>query len=118
MAAALAAAEKAVNAALTAAKEAVEKAEKANDKHFDSVNEFRKVLTDQTASFPTRTEIGIRFTAIEDKISSLQLSERRGTGRSEGSSDTWTGIMAGAGLAISLSALLILVMNRRDRDKS
>lgn len=54
--------EKAVAAALAAAKEAVVKAEAASEKRFDSVNEFRNTLKDQTATFITRGEaIGFFF---------------------------------------------------------
>ncbi len=56
--------EKAVAAALAAAKEAVTKAEAAAEKRFDSVNEFRNTLKDQTATFLTRGEaIGFFFGA-------------------------------------------------------
>jgi hypothetical protein len=47
----------ATNLALSAAQLAVSKAEAAAEKRFDSVNEFRQVLSDQTASFVTRREI-------------------------------------------------------------
>jgi hypothetical protein len=48
--------EKAVLAAMAAAEKAVTKAEIASEKRFESVNEFRKTLSDQTANFITRTE--------------------------------------------------------------
>jgi hypothetical protein len=51
------ASEKAILAALTAAKEAVNKAEIAQEKRLDSVNEFRGQLSDQAATFVTRTEL-------------------------------------------------------------
>ncbi len=54
--------EKAVAAALAAAKEAVTKAEVAAEKRFDSVNEFRNTLKDQTGTFVTRNEaLGFMF---------------------------------------------------------
>lgn len=55
--AALSAADKAVASALQAAKEAVIKAELANEKHFDSVNEFRKTLGDQANGFVTKDSL-------------------------------------------------------------
>lgn len=54
--AAFASAEKAVTAALTAAETAVAKAETASDKRFESVNEFRGQLADQSRTFITRDE--------------------------------------------------------------
>src|ERR1700686_742943 len=68
---ALTSAEKAVQAALAAAKEAVTKAEIANDKRFESVNEFRGQLADQTATLMPRTEFNVQHKTLEDKISTL-----------------------------------------------
>jgi hypothetical protein len=53
---ALAAAEKQAALAMAAAEKAVSKAEIASEKRFDSVNEFRGQLKDQTATFITRAE--------------------------------------------------------------
>ena len=63
--------EKAVNSALTAAKEAVAKAEIAAEKRFDSVNEFRKTLSDQTGTFIPRPEYTQRLDSIDEKINSI-----------------------------------------------
>jgi hypothetical protein len=111
VAAALAAAKEAVAAALTAAKEAVDKAAAANDKHFDSVNEFRKTLTDQTASFPTRNEVDIKFKAIEDKISLLIQRDNQLAGRFEGGGAIWNGLIAVFGVLIG-GGMLVLAFNR------
>jgi len=43
-------------AALAASEKAIEKAERANEKRFESVNEFRATLTDQAARFITRKD--------------------------------------------------------------
>ncbi len=51
--AALTASDKAVQAALASSKEAVTKSEGATEKRFDSVNEFRQTLSDQTKTFVT-----------------------------------------------------------------
>jgi phosphopantetheinyl transferase (holo-ACP synthase) len=63
--------EKAVSAALTAAKEAVVKAETAAEKRFDSVNEFRKTLSDQTSTFIPRPEYTQRLNSMDEKINSI-----------------------------------------------
>lgn len=63
--------EKAVNAALIAAKEAVEKAEAAASKRFDSVNEFRQTLSDQTATFIPRPEYTQRLDSLEKSIGAV-----------------------------------------------
>lgn len=66
--AAFVAAEKAVATALTSAEKAVATAERANEKRFESVNEFRKTLTDQAATFMGRQEYVTAHKALEDKI--------------------------------------------------
>ena len=60
--------------ALTASKEAVTKAEAATEKRFDSVNEFRKTLSDQTSSFATRAEVDLRIQGLDDKLGSTKES--------------------------------------------
>ncbi len=60
--------EKAVKDALASADRAVNKAETASEKRLDSVNEFRKTLSDQTGTFLTRAEfywaVGFLLTLI------------------------------------------------------
>lgn len=51
-----AAAQDAITAALASVKEAMTKAETANERRFESVNEFRQTLTDQAATFATRDQ--------------------------------------------------------------
>lgn len=70
----------AVRAALHSAETAVNKAEQAAEKRFDGVNEFRRTLTDQAASFPTRKEVDARTEALTatgarnaDSIKDLEL---------------------------------------------
>ena len=65
--------EKSVQVALSAADRAILKAESANDKRFESVNEFRGQLRDQTLTFIPREEVNLRFAALEER---LQRAER------------------------------------------
>ena len=65
--------EKSVQVALTAADRAILKAENANDKRFESVNEFRGQLRDQTLTFIPREEVNLRFSSLEERI---QRAER------------------------------------------
>jgi len=99
LSAALLAAEKAVQTALIAAEKAVAKAETANEKRFESVNEFRKTLSDQTASFPSRVELQ----ALADRVTDLATRMDKTEGRSGGLSD-------GMKVLISLGSLLIAVV--------
>lgn len=47
---------------------AVDKANVASEKRFDGVNEFRKTLSDQTATFIPRAETEQRLSALAEKI--------------------------------------------------
>jgi hypothetical protein len=94
--AALLAQEKAVQTAMVAAEKAVAKAETANEKRFESVNEFRKTLSDQTASFPSRVELN----ALADRVTDLGTRMDKSEGRTTGLSD-------GTKLLLQLGGLLI-----------
>jgi hypothetical protein len=67
----------ATRADLDAAKEAVNKAEKSNERRFDSVNEFRAQLADQASTFMTRREAEARLGALMEKLESLAAEHRR-----------------------------------------
>ena len=54
--------------ALTASEKAVVKAETATEKRFDSVNEFRKTLSDQATSFMPRGESSAQLESIHKEI--------------------------------------------------
>lgn len=61
----------ATNVALQSAKEAVIKAENATEKRFESVNEFRSALNDQSKDMLTRTEYDSNHTALSEKTDAL-----------------------------------------------
>jgi len=69
---ALAAQEKAVAAAMAAAKEAVIKAETASERRFESVNEFRGTLLDQSRTFMPRLEYETSHKSLVEKVESVQ----------------------------------------------
>jgi anti-sigma-K factor RskA len=72
-----AASDKAVASALTAADLATSKAETAAEKRFDSVNEFRQTLSDQTKSFVTLDKfegVASRVDRIESAALTIQQS--------------------------------------------
>lgn len=64
--------DKAMSAALQAAQHAVDKAEKATEKRFESVNEFRAALTDLTRSFVPRSEYEQRVKSMDATILRLE----------------------------------------------
>jgi hypothetical protein len=93
--AAFVAAEKATATALASAEKAVGVAAASNEARFQSVNEFRKTLSDQATSFLPRLEYTSAHKALEDKLAlvnelvsklELRLSSRldRGEGTAAG----------------------------------
>jgi hypothetical protein len=103
--AALLAAEKAVQTALIAAEKAVAKAETANEKRFESVNEFRKTLSDQTASFPSRVELQ----ALADRVSDLATRMDKTEGKSTGLTAGWGYLVGAVLLAGAVVGLIVAV---------
>jgi hypothetical protein len=63
--------DEAVKSALATSKEAVTKAENATEKRFESVNEFRKTLSDQAGNFLSRVEYGSNHKGLEEKIAAI-----------------------------------------------
>jgi len=94
--AAFKAAEQAVETALASQEKAVSKAEAAADKRFESVNEFRQQLSDQTATFPSRAEVSTRMDSMARDISRNTESQREMELRLTSRLDLITGGAAGA----------------------
>lgn len=67
-----------------AAHEAITKAETANERRFESVNEFRAQLSDQTASFMPREVYDAAHQQLIDRVASLEREARFGEGREKG----------------------------------
>jgi anion-transporting ArsA/GET3 family ATPase len=65
------ASKEAITAAMSAAKEAGDKADKATEKRFDSVNEFRSALKDQQATFADKEQTDFRLGAIDKELSKI-----------------------------------------------
>lgn len=99
---ALAAAEKAVAAALANADRAVNKAEVAAEKRFESVNEFRAQLTDQTATLMSRAEADAKITALSDRVSDVKTRIDIGDGGKQANANSLTNTIAIAGLVTSI----------------
>lgn len=115
------AAEKAVMAALAAADRAVTKAETANEKRFESVNEFRAVLTEQSKELLTRFEAETANRAITEKLdqqavlfhtttASLEKRLNMIEGGQVGQSQSW-GVIAGiVGVVIGIAGVTIALL--------
>jgi len=93
------------NTALIAAEKAVAKAETANEKRFESVNEFRKTLSDQTASFPSRVELQ----ALADRVADLATRLDKAEGRGRGVSASVAMMMGLGGLVITIVGVVVAI---------
>lgn len=67
--------------ALASADKAVQKAEDAAQRRFESVNEFRATLSDQQSQLATKSEVNLRFKALEDRVSTVVEDSRELKGR-------------------------------------
>jgi hypothetical protein len=98
--------------ALTSAQTAVTKAETATEKRFESVNEFRRTLSDQTQEFVTRREFEqIRDTNAE-RIREMQTRLDKTEGRSGGLQSGYGYLVAGIGAVVVIVNLAIYLLSR------
>lgn len=104
--------DRAVQSALLAAKEAVIKAETATEKRFESVNEFRQQLSDQTNTFLSRPEYNAQHKALEDKVSFLVDARNQTEGKSTGYGLSWSIFLGIATLVIAIiTAVTLIIFN-------
>lgn len=109
--AALVSQEKAVSAALVAAEKAVTKAEFAAEKRFDSVNEFRRTLADQTNTFIPRTEAHLSLDALRKEVDELKQTRAANEGQVKGSDVQMGKIYAAIGGVGAILAILVMLAN-------
>lgn len=102
--------DKALTAALQATKEAIQKAENANEKRFDGVNEFRAQLGDQARTLMPRIEAEQRINQLADEIHQLKAKDERNTGRQGGISALTASIIAGAGVLLALASFIFALV--------
>ena len=86
--------------------EAVSKAEVASEKRFDSVNEFRKTLSDQTATFATRADLDAAKELLSSKVDGLKTRADRGAGTIAGVGTSWGYLIGVAGFLTAVIALV------------
>jgi len=101
--AALQASEKAISAAMAAAEKAVTKAETAAEKRFDSVNEFRAAMKDQTANFADRDQVDFRLAALEKKLENY-------AGQLAAAGNIWWVVTVIVGIAVGLVGVASFVL--------
>ncbi len=107
VATALVAAEKANSAAFISSAQAVQKAETANEKRFESVNEFRATLADQQRLLMPRLEVDALVKALDARIEQLTISYRELVSNAAGASAGWLKAVGVIGL-ISIIVSMVL----------
>lgn len=80
--------------AFSTSDKAIEKAERAAEKRFDAVNEFRQQLGDQAATFMPRSEAQARWESLGEKLDALATRLDRSEGRGTGLNAGWVYLVA------------------------
>lgn len=91
---------------------AVQKAESATEKRFDSVNEFRRTLSDQQATYLTRAEYDAAHVSLEEKLSVLQSRVERAEGRDLGAGKVMAGLYAVIGVVIAAAGVIVVIITK------
>jgi len=104
----------AVDTAQIAAALANDKSEKATDKRFDAVNEFRAVLTAQQATFITRNEMELFITSVTDKIdhntnniTEMNRMVAQFTGQKSGVKESWVYVLGGVSILTLIASIIL-----------
>lgn len=108
-------------AALANADRAVLKAELANDKRFDGVNEFRAALDNQQRTLIQRSEVDVLFRGLDSKIAAIEKGlEEKITGVTKqqdaqiaermGLKGGWGYAVGVVGFVLTLATLLVLFL--------
>jgi hypothetical protein len=88
------------------------KAEHAIEKRFDSVNEFRATLADQTNTFMPRAEIEARITQNYERYNELANRVTRTEGRASGSSAAYGYLTAAVSVVIAIVTVVLILITR------
>lgn len=106
-----AAARDSLRAALEAVQEAVSKAEATTARRFESVNEFRSAMQDQTSHFSTKTEMEARINDLTGQLNRLSSRITESEAAGKGRVQLW-GWLVGAVGAVAIVAELITGFHR------
>jgi hypothetical protein len=85
-----------------AVREAVEKSERATELRFQSVNEFRAQLGDQTRTLMPRPEVEQKFKSIDEKLEVLSSRLNTRDDRGRGMGEIWGYIVGAVGVVALL----------------
>jgi hypothetical protein len=98
--------------ALASADKAVSKAEIATEKRFESVNEFRQTLSDQTQSFVSRVEFEALRETNAARIADLSSRLDKTEGKSAGLNAGWLYLLGGLSASSIVVSLVIAIFVR------
>ncbi|MDQ5822382.1 MAG: hypothetical protein M3540_13170 [Actinomycetota bacterium] len=94
-----------------ASAEAIAKAESANEKRFESVNEFRAQLTDQTATFMPREVYAAAHEQLVARVAALEKTAQFGEGRQKGVGITTSVLVTVITIALAFLTVVVVVAN-------
>lgn len=94
-----------------ASQTAIDKSEQASEKRFESVNEFRKTLSDQTNSFLPRVEYQAHHSALVDRVTELNDRMNRSEGQASGSQVTTSKLYASIAAVGTIIGIIVLLAN-------
>lgn len=97
--------------ALEATEKAIGKAEAANEKRFESVNEFRGQLADQTRTFMPRIEVQQLLDQLTLRLGELNDRMNRQEGILHGANANKTGLYAALAAATAVIIAIVVVIN-------
>jgi hypothetical protein len=98
--------------ALAAADKAISKSEQATEKRFESVNEFRKTLSDQAANFISRREFEVLREAQAQRTLEFSARLDKAEGRSSGLDAAWVYLVGAFGIIAALVGVAIAIQHR------
>lgn len=101
----------AVEAAFAASEKAISKAEAAAEKRFESVNEFRGQLSDQTKTFLPRETFEAFVNSINDYKEATSKALTLREGQSKGSSDLRYVIFASGAFVAAVVGIVVVIAN-------
>jgi len=91
----------------SAAKEAIEKAERATEKRFSSVNAFREQLSDQVAMFMPREVAESQINEMRKALATVHSRLDQTQGQAQGSTASIAQVIAILGVVIAIGAILV-----------
>jgi hypothetical protein len=91
---------------------AVTKAEIATEKRFESVNEFRNTLSDQSRTLMPRAESESKYNGLNDRVTNLETKFEKLEGTKVGGSQNMLYIIAIVSVIISIISFGLMIYNK------